>query len=150
MTSDLATVFLRNFRPSVFHVCFRPWFATKMLIPNTSGYCTIVTLDEFKSVETYWIALYIDNYNITYYDSFGFEHIPKEMKKFIGNKNLSFYRIQPYDLITCGYLCIGFIDFMLKDKKVCLIIQIYFLLMIKKRMVKWYIYIYIIIFRYLW
>ena len=26
------------------------------------------------------------------------------------------YRIQAYDLITCGYFCIGFIDFMLKGK----------------------------------
>ena len=27
------------------------------------------------------------------------------------------YRIQPYDSIMCGYFCVGFIDFMLKDKK---------------------------------
>ena len=26
------------------------------------------------------------------------------------------YRIQTYDSIICGYLCIGFIDFMLKGK----------------------------------
>ena len=49
----------------------------------------VINLDEFKSIGTYWIALYIDNYNVTYYDSFGVEHIPKEMKKFIGNKNIN-------------------------------------------------------------
>ena len=27
-----------------------------------------------------------------------------------------FFRIQAYDLIMCGYLCFGFIDFMLKGK----------------------------------
>ena len=37
------------------------------------------------------------------------------MKKFIGN-NIKFYRIQPYDSIMCGYICIGFIDFMLTGK----------------------------------
>ena len=53
------------------------------------------------------------------------------------NKNviINIYRIQGYDSILCGYLCIGFIDFMLKDEKICLIIQIYFLLMIMRRMV---------------
>ena len=56
--------------------------------------------------------------NVTYFDSFGVEHIPKEIKKFIGNKNIrtNIYRIQGYYLIMCGYFCIGFIDFMLKGK----------------------------------
>ena len=42
----------------------------------------------------------------------------KKIKKFIGNKNVikNIYRIQPYDLIMYGYLCIGFTDFMLKGK----------------------------------
>ena len=56
--------------------------------------------------------------NVTYFDSFGVEYIPKEIKKFIGNKNIiaNIYRIQAYDSIMCGYFCIGFIDFMLKGK----------------------------------
>ena len=55
--------------------------------------------------------------NVTYFDSFGVEHIPKEIRKFIGNKNITnIYRIQAYDSIMCGYICIGFIDFMLKGK----------------------------------
>ena len=42
----------------------------------------------------------------------------KEMKKFIGNKNITtnIYRIQAYDSIMCGYFCIGSIEFMLKGK----------------------------------
>ena len=58
------------------------------------------------------------SYDAIYFDSFGVEHIPKEIKKFIGNKNIikNIYIIQAFDLILCGYFCIGFIDFMLKDK----------------------------------
>ena len=56
--------------------------------------------------------------NIIYFDSFGIEHTPKEIKKFIGSKNMitNIYRIQAYHEIICGYFCIGFIDFMLKRK----------------------------------
>ena len=56
--------------------------------------------------------------NIVYFDSFGVEHIPKEINKLIGNKNIitNIYRIQKYNSIMCGYFCIGFIDFMLKGK----------------------------------
>ena len=56
--------------------------------------------------------------HVIYFDSFGVEHIPKEIKKFIGNTNIitDVYRIQAYDSIMCGYFCIGFIDFMLKGK----------------------------------
>ena len=56
--------------------------------------------------------------NIIYFDSFGVEHIPKEIKKFIWNKNIitNIYRVQAYDSIMYEYFCIGFIDFMLKSK----------------------------------
>ena len=56
--------------------------------------------------------------NIIYFDRFGVEHIPKENEKFIRNKSIitNIYRIQAYNLIMCRYFCIGFIDFMLKDK----------------------------------
>ena len=56
--------------------------------------------------------------NVNYFDSFGIEQIPKQIRKFIGNKNIivSIYRIQAYDSISCGCFCIGFIDFMPKGK----------------------------------
>ena len=75
-------------------------------------------LDEFKSIETHWIALYMNANSIVYFDSIGVELVPKETKQFIGNKNIikNIYRIQPYDSIMCGYFRIGFIDFMLKGK----------------------------------
>ena len=57
--------------------------------------------------------------NVIHFDSFGVEHVPKEIKKLIGNKNIitNIYRIQAYDSIMCGYVCIRFIDFMLKGKR---------------------------------
>ena len=82
----------------------------------------IINLDDFRSIGTHWIALYVNTNKIVYFDSivysFGVEHIPKEIKKFIGSKNIitNIYRIQVYDSIMCGYFCIGFIDFMLKYK----------------------------------
>ena len=59
------------------------------------------------------------NADVTYFDSFGVEHIPKEIKEFI-DRSLSIttniFRIQAYDSIMCGYFCISFIDFMLAGK----------------------------------
>ena len=62
--------------------------------------------------------MYVNDDNVTYFDSFGAEHIPAETTKFIGNKNVvtNIYRIQAYDSIMCGYFYIGFIGFMLKRK----------------------------------
>ena len=78
----------------------------------------MINLDEYESIETYWIVLYITPKNVTYFVSFGVEHIPKDIRKFFGNKNIitNIYRIQAYDSIMCGYFCLGFIDFMLKGK----------------------------------
>ena len=49
----------------------------------------IINPEENESVGTHWIALYVNNSNVTYVDSFGVEHIPKEIKKFIGNKDIT-------------------------------------------------------------
>ena len=54
----------------------------------------------------------INSDNATYFDSFGVEYISKEIKKFIGNKNMAnIHRIQVYKSIMCGYFRVGFIDF---------------------------------------
>ena len=65
----------------------------------------------------YWIALYVLN-NVSDFESFIVEHFPKEIKTFIGNKNIktNISRIQAYDSVMCGYFCIGFIDFILVGK----------------------------------
>ena len=56
---------------------------------------------------------------VTYFDSFRVAHIPKEIKNFIGNKNITIniYKTQAYNSIMCGYFCIIFIDLMLKGKR---------------------------------
>ena len=78
----------------------------------------VINLDEYADVGTHWIALYVKNNEVIYFDSFGVEHVPKEIKKFIGNKDIKTYifRIQAYNSIMCGYFCIGFIDFMFAYK----------------------------------
>ena len=87
-------------------------------LPNLKDGAYVINLDKYKSIGTHWIALHVNDNNVTYFDSFGVEHIPKEIKKFIGNKNIvkNIYRIQAYDSIMCGHFWIGFIDFMLKGK----------------------------------
>ena len=59
----------------------------------------IINLDEYENIGTYWIALFVKPKYKVYFDSFGIEHIPKEINKFIGNKNIksNIFRIQAYD-----------------------------------------------------
>ena len=93
-------------------------FCSRNDLPIIKDMAYIINFDEFESVETHWIALYVSGDNVAYFYSFRVEYISKEMKKLIGNKNImiNIYRIQANDSIMCGYFCIGFIDFMLKDK----------------------------------
>ena len=61
-----------------------------------------------------------NNNNVTYFDSLGVEHSPKEIKTFIGRSfsiKTNVFRIQAYDSMICGYFSIGFIDFILAGKK---------------------------------
>ena len=62
------------------------------------------------------MIFYVQNNDVTYFDSFGVEHIPKEITTFIGNIKTNIFRMQAYDSIMCRYFCIGFIDFMLAGK----------------------------------
>ena len=80
----------------------------------------VISLDEYSDIGSHWVALYIHNKTVTYFDSFGVEHIPKEIKKFINNKNIiaNIFRLQAHDSVMCSYLCIGFIDFMLKGNNI--------------------------------
>ena len=79
----------------------------------------VINLDEYADVGTHWIALFGNRNEIVYFNSFGVEHVPEEIKKFIGNKNIkaNISRVQANDSIMCGYFYNGFIDFMVAGKK---------------------------------
>ena len=87
-------------------------------LPKIKDGAYIINLDEYSDIGTHWVALYIQNNDVTYFDSSGVEHIPKEIKTFVGNKCIktNAFRKQPYDSIMCQYFCIGFIDLMLAGK----------------------------------
>ena len=78
----------------------------------------VINLDEYSDIGTHWIALYVNNKIVTYFDSFGIEHISKEIKTFINNKNITAnnFRIQAYNSVMCGHFCIGFINYMFMGK----------------------------------
>ena len=78
----------------------------------------IINLGKYSDIGTQWVALCLNNNNVTYFDSFGVEHIPKEIINFMENRNIknNILRVQAYDSMMCGYFCIGFIDFMFKGK----------------------------------
>ena len=79
----------------------------------------VINFNEYADVGTHWIALFCNKNEIVYFDSFGVEHVPGEIKEFVGNKNIigNIFRVQANNSVMCGYLCTGFIDFMLVGKK---------------------------------
>ena len=46
----------------------------------------VITLDEYENTGTHWIALFVKTNEVISFDSFGIEHIPKEVEHVIGNK----------------------------------------------------------------
>ena len=87
-------------------------------LPKIKNGAYVINLDEYSVIGTHWVTLYVMNNNVTYFDSFGVEHIPKEIKAFI-DRSLSItniFRIQAYNSIMCRYFCIGFIGFVLAGK----------------------------------
>ena len=95
----------------------------------------VINLDEYESIGTHQIALYVNgnnkrvSYSATYFDRFGVKHITKEIKKFIGKKIIitNIYRIQAYNLIMCRYFYIGLIGFMIKGKSFLNYTNLFFL-----------------------
>ena len=83
------------------------------------GWPFIINLDGYKSVGNNWVALYLNDNNVAYFDSFIVEYISKEIKIFLDSKAITtgIHRIQLYDSAMRGYFCIKFIDFMLSNKR---------------------------------
>ena len=77
----------------------------------------VINLDKYENMGTHWVSLFVKLKCTVYFDSFGVEHIPKEIDKFIRNDIKSnIFGIQAYDSIMCGYFCIEFINYMLKGR----------------------------------
>ena len=57
-------------------------------LPKIKDGACVINLDEYSDIRSHWIVLYVLNNDVTYFDSFGVDHIPKEIKTFIGNKNI--------------------------------------------------------------
>ena len=97
---------------------FNGVFSRDNLPNNIKNGAYVINLDEYHDIGTHWVALYVNNKIAIHFDSFGDEHIPKEIMKFIVHrKKITYiYRIQAYDSIMCGYFCIGFINFMFNGK----------------------------------
>ena len=94
----------------------------------------VVSLEEYKSIGPRWVALYVNDNTTTYFDCFGNENVPEEMKTLIKNENIaSFYRMQAYNSIICWYFCIWFIDFMFKDKSLTDFMNLFSPLNLKKK-----------------
>ena len=112
-------------------------FIQEIIYQINKGGAYVINLDEYKDTGKHWIALFCNRNEIVYFDSFGVEHIPEEIKKFIGNRNIkaNIFRIQANNSVMCGYFCIGFIDFMLAGKTLTDYTN-FFLLMILIKMIK--------------
>ena len=78
----------------------------------------VTNLNEYSDIETHWIALYALNNNVTYFDSFGVGHIPKEIKMFIDKSIVvtNIFRIQACNSVMRRYFCIEFKKFILESK----------------------------------
>ena len=57
-----------------------------MFILKDEAYKT--NLDECFDIVIHWIVLYLRNNDVTYFDSFGVENIPKEIRTFISNESI--------------------------------------------------------------
>ena len=48
----------------------------------------VINLDEYADACTPWIALFYNRNEIVFFNSFGAEHVPEEVKEFVGNKSI--------------------------------------------------------------
>ena len=63
-------------------------FYSRDNLPKLEDGAYLINLDDYSDIGNHWVALYVRNNDITYFDSFRVEHIPKEIKAFICNKNI--------------------------------------------------------------
>ena len=67
---------------------FNGVFSRNNLPEKINDRAYVINLDEYADVGTHWIALFCNKNEIVYFDSFGVEHVPEEIKEFVQNKNI--------------------------------------------------------------
>ena len=89
-------------------------------LPKIKDETYIINLDEYANIGTHLVAIYVKSDLVTFFDSFGYKHIPKEIKTFVGNNifKVNISGIQAHDSIISGHFCIGFLGFMLNNKRI--------------------------------
>ena len=67
----------------------------------------IINLEKNESLESHWVALYVNAENLLYFTRFRVKHIGKKITILIGNKNINAntYKMQVFDSVMCGYFC---------------------------------------------
>ena len=95
----------------------------------------VINFDEYADVDTHWVALFCNRSEIVYFDSFGVENVPDEIREFVRNKNMTatIFRVQANNSVMRGYFCFVSLILCLLVKN-RLILRACFLLMTLKRM----------------
>ena len=98
---------------------FNGVFSRNNLTKTMKDGAYVINLDEYADVGTHWIALFCNRNEIVYFDSFGVENVPEEIKESVENKKIiaNIFRLEANDSVMCGYFCIRFIDFTLAGEK---------------------------------
>ena len=80
---------------------FKGVFSRDNLPKKIKDAAYVINLDEYGDVGTHWISLFCNGSEIVYFNSFGVEHAPEEIKEFMGNKNITanIFRVQANNLV---------------------------------------------------
>ena len=62
---------------------FNGVYSRDKLSDKIKNWAYVINLDEYSDIGTHWVALFVNYKTVTYFDSFGVEYIPKEIKKVI-------------------------------------------------------------------
>ena len=131
---SLANVEIQNYYQN--ESWFNGVFSRDKLPNKIKNEVHVINLDEFEDTVTHWVVLFCTKIEVIYFDSFGVGHVPKEIEKFIGYKNIktNIFRVQLNNSIMCVFFCTGFIDFMFAGKSLIDYDETCFVLLILKKM----------------
>ena len=68
---------------------FNGFFSKNNLLKTIKDGAYVINLDEYADVGTHWIVLFCNRNEIVYFDSFGVQYVPEEIKEFVRNKSNS-------------------------------------------------------------